>query len=744
MSRFSRRDFLKITLVSAVALQLGACNDDEETAAATTAPASSVAGAEFFPQSLASGDPKATSVILWTRVQDNSLQSTQSNASLRLQVATDAAFNNLLVEQAGLVAEAAHDHCIKVKLTDLQPHTTYYYRFLYSKNNLLYHSNTGRTKTAPASNENVAVRFAVLNCQDYVGRYYNALAWLLAQTDAPDFVAYVGDYIYETSGDPSFQKTGATRTVTFSKPEEAIALGSGNAVFYAASSLSNYRDLYHTYRSDPMLQQVHERFPMVAIWDDHEYSDDCYGATATYYNGVRTENNPQRRQNAEQVFFEYMPIDDEDIALTQAFTTPSNKLFPYTRLYRDLRFGQHLHLLLTDYRSFRPDHLIPEDGFPGTVVMDKDALISLFDRQNPGNGAAIYAAQKAALGPYVDMQAAPWSAYQAAFAPLLTQSFMSNGLSQSNAAAKATQVLSGKLSAFVFNQLITQYNQAVAAGLIPGATLAAIDDATYASLDTGIAYLHLGKQASFSDFGSRYGVVKPTFDLYAAYRYAQQVQAGQRPEDVYGQTQEAWLWQQIQTSSATYVAVASSVSTATLGWDFTGNAAIPAAFQTAFYLNVDHWDGFPNKRAELLAQLQKRGNSFLFSGDIHSAYVVDHGGVADFTSAAISSGTFFEFAQGAVQSLGSAFTAEQQAGLQALLNSNFEQLMQSFSPKLTFADTRHHGFIMLQVDAAQVKATFHLLPAALVNESYYTQSSKLAESVVKRSFVLQNGVVKAA
>ncbi|OUD13262.1 alkaline phosphatase D family protein [Thioflexithrix psekupsensis] len=739
MFQFSRRAFLKMTLVSAVASQLGACGGDDDTVGNNSS--HSVVGTAFFPQSVASGDPKPSSVILWTRVQDSDLQITQRDALLHLQVAKDTAFKNIVVEQADLNAEAAHNHCIKVKLTNLQPYTTYYYRFLYSKNNVRYHSNTGRTKTAPAPNENIAVRFAVLNCQDYVGRYYNSLAWLLAQTEEPDFVVYVGDYIYETSGDPSFQRTGSTRTVNFSKPEEAIALGSGETTFFAAASLSNYRDLYHIYRGDAMLQKVHERFPMVAIWDDHEYSDDCYGATATYHNEIKAENTPERRQNAEQVFFEYMPIDDEDVGLTQAFTTPINKLFPYTRLYRDLQFGQNLHLLLTDYRSFRPDHLIPEDGFPGSVVMDKEALITVFNLQSPGNGAAIYAAQKALFGPYVDMQSAPWEAYQAAFVPILTQSFMNDGLTQQTATAKATQIVMGKLSAFVFNQLVSQYNQAVAGGLIAGSQIAAIDDATYASLDTGIAYLHLGKQASFTEFGARYGVVKSTFDLYAAYRYVQQRQIGQRAEDVFGATQENWLWQKIQTSPAKFVALASSVSTATLGWDFSNNTAIPEAFRTAFYLNVDHWDGFPNKRKELLAQLRQRGNAFLFAGDIHSAYVVDHDGVADFTSPAISSGTFFEFGQDAVKALGSAFTVEQQASLQALLTTDFEQLMQSFSPNLKFADTRQHGFIMLQVDATQVQATFHLLPSELVNAAYYEQIDTLKAQVTQKRFILQNGIV---
>ena len=40
-------------------------------------------------------------------------------------------------------------------------------------------------------------------------------------------------------------------------------------------------------------------------------------------------------------------------------------------------FGKHLELVVTDFRSFRPDHPIPEDAFPGTVVADQATLVGL-------------------------------------------------------------------------------------------------------------------------------------------------------------------------------------------------------------------------------------------------------------------------------------------------------------------------------------------------------------------------------
>ena len=39
-----------------------------------------------------------------------------------------------------------------------------------------YVSRVGRTKTAPAAEADVAIKFAYVSCQDYIGRYYNTYA----------------------------------------------------------------------------------------------------------------------------------------------------------------------------------------------------------------------------------------------------------------------------------------------------------------------------------------------------------------------------------------------------------------------------------------------------------------------------------------------------------------------------------------------------------------------------------------
>ena len=141
-----RREFLKTTVAAAGVLLIGpgcATDDSEEI----------VDGSLFFPQSVASGDPHADSVILWTRVFDDARAA--QNLLLDLQVGLDPDFSNLVSfegeDRLQESALAAHDHCAKIRVTGLLAGTTYYYRFLYAMGGKSYASPTGRTRTAPAA-----------------------------------------------------------------------------------------------------------------------------------------------------------------------------------------------------------------------------------------------------------------------------------------------------------------------------------------------------------------------------------------------------------------------------------------------------------------------------------------------------------------------------------------------------------------------------------------------------------------
>src|SRR5678815_5955058 len=105
----------------AAASAFPACGDSTESVG------SDADGLARFPQGVAAGDPKQTTVILWTRVVN--VGSSPVDMPLQLEVALDAGFSRLVVEKDGLFATVAHDNCIKVRVKALTAATTYYYRF---------------------------------------------------------------------------------------------------------------------------------------------------------------------------------------------------------------------------------------------------------------------------------------------------------------------------------------------------------------------------------------------------------------------------------------------------------------------------------------------------------------------------------------------------------------------------------------------------------------------------------------
>ena len=148
--------------------------------------------------------------------------------------------------------------------------------------------------------------------------------------------------------------------------------------------------------------QAHELFPWVVIWDDHEFSDDHYGSVATYFDGRADEEDIARKRNAERAWMEYIPAD---IGLNEAGTGPAlgdEHLYPYTRIYRSLNFGRNLYLILTDNRTHRPDHILEEDAFPGTIVIDEFFAKQLVDLAVGPRG---FDQLRGLLDPYFDVAA---------------------------------------------------------------------------------------------------------------------------------------------------------------------------------------------------------------------------------------------------------------------------------------------------------------------------------------------------
>ncbi|WP_254538013.1 alkaline phosphatase D family protein [Halomarina litorea] len=292
-----------------------------------------------FPQSVASGGPTPAGVVLWTRLDGERYDPADP---VRVVVAENPDFEAVVVD-AHLPADRvdpAFDYTVRLDLDGrLEVDTTYYYRFVHDG----VASRTGRCRTLPDPEASVeSVRFGVLSCQDYENGYYGALAHI-AEEDV-DFLLHLGDFIYESAGGLFAADDGARY------PDRNPTLPSGTD---RATTLADFRALHRLYRSDRNLQCALEAHTLVAGWDDHGVSNDRYWddardvpvlpdhpegddpevATALLHAGIRAwyENVPSR-----------VHYDPDEEHPHESF-----------RLYRSLRFGDLLELLVTDNRFYR-------------------------------------------------------------------------------------------------------------------------------------------------------------------------------------------------------------------------------------------------------------------------------------------------------------------------------------------------------------------------------------------------------
>ncbi|WP_296226975.1 alkaline phosphatase D family protein [Ralstonia sp. UBA689] len=336
-----RRQFLKwgsfVTVSVATTTSLAGCGGSDASAPASAQPGNT--GNISFLHGVASGDPKPDSVMLWTRVEGGD---GSQPVAVRLQVSTQADFSTLVVDNT-LSALPDWDYTLRNKVTGLAAATTYYYRFIVGDKT----SPVGRTRTAPAPGTPLSqLKFAFITCQDWSVNHWAGIEELAAQD--LDFIVHLGDYIYETVG-AAFQ----TGNVEAAHPQLKLPDGTlrADGASYA-TTVRDYRYLYKSYRTDPRLQALHARFPMIAIWDDHEFSDDCWQDRQNYNATDDLTPRTARRRAANQAWFEFMPAD-VSIDL-------SNPSFQNIQIYRAFTFGNLATLVMTDERLYRADHMIPE------------------------------------------------------------------------------------------------------------------------------------------------------------------------------------------------------------------------------------------------------------------------------------------------------------------------------------------------------------------------------------------------
>lgn len=272
-----------------------------------------------FYHGVASGDPLADRVIIWTRVTRPDML--PDPVTVGWQIASDVGFANIL-QSGTTTADTATDFTVKLDIQGLQPGTYYYYRFTAFGDT----SIIGRTLTAPTGTVS-RLRFGVVSCSDYRQGYFQAYGNMARRNDL-DAVVHLGDYIYEGGGGP----TGRVHDP--------------NSEIYR---LQDYRTRYSQYHLDTSLQRCHQVHPFITVWDDHDIVVDALRDTSYRHNAGAHGLYRDRKFAAIRAAREWLPIRDPD-SLTQHFY----------KNWREFHYGDLADIFMLDARLYDRDKF-PDD-----------------------------------------------------------------------------------------------------------------------------------------------------------------------------------------------------------------------------------------------------------------------------------------------------------------------------------------------------------------------------------------------
>ncbi|QIL83420.1 alkaline phosphatase [Diaphorobacter sp. HDW4A] len=276
-----------------------------------------------FVHGIASGDPLADRVILWTRLSPLSVF--VGEIEVEWEVASDADFK-VVVALGKTRTKPDQDYTVKVDVTGLSAATSYFYRFRAASQT----SPVGRTKTLPTGPVD-SVKLAVFSCANFPQGYFNVYGDA-SQHDDVDAAIHLGDYIYEFQKGFYEAATAAEMGRQVDPPNEIV-------------SLKDYRLRYAQYKTDAQLQKLHARMPMIAVWDDHEFCDDTWMNGAGNHQPATEGSFAARKAAAMQAYHEWLPTR---VASPEV-------------IYRSFAFGDLLALHMLDTRTVGRDKQLSYD-----------------------------------------------------------------------------------------------------------------------------------------------------------------------------------------------------------------------------------------------------------------------------------------------------------------------------------------------------------------------------------------------
>ena len=315
-----RRQALKISSIGAIGL--------------TTSIGSSCSKNTYvFSHGVASGDPLSDRVILWTRVTPQQAGPVQ----VILEVSKNKSFSSIIFSQK-LQTSSLSDYTIKYdflakKYCDSDK--GFFYRF--RAGNAI--SEIGKSKTF--SENTISAKIGIFSCSNFPAGYFNAYQ-AAAEKDGLDLWLHLGDYLYE-------YPMGGYAT------DKAKKLGRVPEPLHEMISLSDYRLRHAQYKQDQGSKALHKHAPLIAVWDDHEFSNDTWKRGAENHSEDGSEGDfYARRSAAIKAYYEWMPIREQQ-----------NK----RRIFREFKIGKLIHLIMLDTRQFgrdkqiQPKNYLTKSGF---------------------------------------------------------------------------------------------------------------------------------------------------------------------------------------------------------------------------------------------------------------------------------------------------------------------------------------------------------------------------------------------
>jgi alkaline phosphatase D len=287
-----------------------------------------------FQHGVASGDPLADRLIIWTRASPASAGA--KRVPVGWVVAEDAGFTRLAAS-GSVETGPERDYTVKIDVAGLKPGRDYWYRFTAGART----SPVGRARTLPVGRlERLTLAF--VTCSLYPNGYFNAYHHI-AQSQALDAVVELGDYIYEYgAAEDDYGMENGRKLGRIPEPAHDLL------------TLTDYRTRYAQYRRDPDLQAAHARAPWICVWDDHEVCNDSWKGGGENHHEKTQGAFDDRKAAALQAYFEWLPIREPQAGR------------PAEAIWRSFDFGDLASLTMLETRLTARSYQLEYDR-PGDI-----------------------------------------------------------------------------------------------------------------------------------------------------------------------------------------------------------------------------------------------------------------------------------------------------------------------------------------------------------------------------------------